>query len=302
MAIAASPDRTWDLRRVTAPTLVIHGLVDPLVMPSGGIATARAIPGSQLVMYPDMGHDLPRPRWDEMHRRDRRATPGSARSATGRPATAPQAGHDRRRTSRPALVALDVEGVLLPEIWIAVAERTGIDELRRTTRDEPDYDVLMRGRLALLERHGLTMSIDHRRHRRAARRCRAPSSSSTRCGPARRSCCSRTRSPQFARPLMAQLGWPTILCHDLEVVDDRIVGYRLRMADQKRHAVEAFQCARLPRDRRRRLLQRRVDAAGRRRRLPVPRPGQRAGRVPALPAFDTYDELSAAIDSAIAGT
>ena len=59
---------------------------------------------------------------------------------------------------RPGLVALDVEGVLLPEIWIAVAERTGIDELRRT-RDEPDYDALMHSRLALLERHGLTLSL-----------------------------------------------------------------------------------------------------------------------------------------------
>jgi pimeloyl-ACP methyl ester carboxylesterase len=66
MAVAASPNRTWDLRRVTAPTLVIHGLVDRLVLPSGGIATAMAIPGSRLVMYPDMGHDLPRPRWEDI--------------------------------------------------------------------------------------------------------------------------------------------------------------------------------------------------------------------------------------------
>ncbi|WP_116997100.1 alpha/beta fold hydrolase [Desertimonas flava] len=66
LAILASPDRTADLRRVTAPTLVVHGLVDPLVRPSGGIATARAIPGSRLLMFPDMGHDLPRPRWEEI--------------------------------------------------------------------------------------------------------------------------------------------------------------------------------------------------------------------------------------------
>jgi len=66
MAILASPDRTAGLRRVTAPTLVIHGLLDPLVMPSGGIATARAVPTSRLLMFPDMGHDLPRPRWDEI--------------------------------------------------------------------------------------------------------------------------------------------------------------------------------------------------------------------------------------------
>ena len=65
-AIAASPDRTADLATITVPTLVIHGLEDRLVQPSGGIATARAIPGSRLVMYPDMGHDLPRTRWAEM--------------------------------------------------------------------------------------------------------------------------------------------------------------------------------------------------------------------------------------------
>ena len=65
-AVAASPDRTDGLGTVTAPTLVIHGLEDRLVRPSGGIATARAVPGSRLVMYPDMGHDLPRTRWEEM--------------------------------------------------------------------------------------------------------------------------------------------------------------------------------------------------------------------------------------------
>ena len=72
MAIAASPDRTPDLRRVRVPALVIHGLVDPLVMPSGGIATAEAIPGAKLVMYPDMGHDLPRAALGRHHRGDRR--------------------------------------------------------------------------------------------------------------------------------------------------------------------------------------------------------------------------------------
>ena len=66
MAIAASPDRTEALRSVTAPTLVIHGLRDPLVLPSGGIATAKAVPGSRLLMFPDMGHDLPRQRWGEI--------------------------------------------------------------------------------------------------------------------------------------------------------------------------------------------------------------------------------------------
>lgn len=66
MAISASPDRTAALGSITAPTLVVHGLVDPLVMPSGGIATAKAVPGSRLLTFPDMGHDLPRNRWGEI--------------------------------------------------------------------------------------------------------------------------------------------------------------------------------------------------------------------------------------------
>ena len=65
-AISASPDRTPDLNKVTAPTLVIHGLMDPLVLPSGGIATAKAVPGSRLLMFPDMGHDMPVARWPEI--------------------------------------------------------------------------------------------------------------------------------------------------------------------------------------------------------------------------------------------
>ena len=66
VAIAASKDRTWDLGRVRVPTLVVHGLADPLVLPTGGMATARAVPGAKLVMYPDMGHDLPLPRWPDI--------------------------------------------------------------------------------------------------------------------------------------------------------------------------------------------------------------------------------------------
>lgn len=140
---------------------------------------------------------------------------------------------------RQTLVTLDLEGVLVPEIWIAVAERTGIEELRRTTRDEPDYDKLMHYRIDLLDKHGLKMSmiedviaglspepgakafLDELR-----RRTQVIILSDT--------------FEQFGRPLMAQLGWPTIFCHRLVVEDDRIVGYRLRQQDQKRHAVEAF--------------------------------------------------------------
>ena len=127
----------------------------------------------------------------------------------------------------------------MPEIWIAVAERTGIDELRRTTRDEPDYDVLMRYRLDLLQRHGLTLSLisdvigglsplpGAREFLDALRaRTQVVILSDT--------------FEQFAAPLMRRLGMPTILCHRLLVDGDTIVDYRLRQSDQKRHAVEAF--------------------------------------------------------------
>jgi phosphoserine/homoserine phosphotransferase len=141
--------------------------------------------------------------------------------------------------TRPTMITLDLEGVLVPEIWIAVAERTGIDELRRTTRDEPDYDVLMKYRLALLGQHGLTMSliedvIAGLTPMDGARDFLDELRSMTQV-----IILSDTFS-QFARPLMRQLGWPAILCHQLVVVDDRIVDYRLRQPDQKRRSVEAF--------------------------------------------------------------
>lgn len=142
-------------------------------------------------------------------------------------------------THQQTIVTLDLEGVLVPEIWIAVADRTGIEALRRTTRDEPDYDVLMKGRIAILAEHGLTMSMI----------------SDVIAGleplPGARAFLDALRSrtqvvilsdtfEQFGRPLMEHLGRPTLLCHRLVVEDDRIVDYRLRMPDQKRHAVEAF--------------------------------------------------------------
>jgi phosphoserine/homoserine phosphotransferase len=136
-------------------------------------------------------------------------------------------------------VTLDLEGVLVPEIWIAVAERTGIPELRRTTRDEPDYDVLMRGRLQLLDQHGLTMSmiadvigglapldgaLEFLDELRARTQVLLLSDT----------------FEQFGRPMMQHLGFPTLICHRLVVDDDRIVDYALRMQDQKRCAVQAL--------------------------------------------------------------
>jgi phosphoserine/homoserine phosphotransferase len=148
------------------------------------------------------------------------------------------------------IVTLDLEGVLVPEIWIAVADRTGVEALRRTTRDEPDYDVLMRGRLDLLDRHGLTMSLV------------ADVIAELEPLPGARQFLDELRErtqvlllsdtfEQFAAPLMRRLGMPTIMCHRLEVAGDRIVGYRLRQPDQKRCAVEAL-----------RALNYRVVAAG----------------------------------------
>lgn len=142
-------------------------------------------------------------------------------------------------TATQTIVTLDLEGVLIPEIWIAVAERTGIEGLTRTTRDEPDYDVLMRYRLDLLAEHGLTMSLI----------------SDVIAGleplPGAKNFLDEVRArtqliilsdtfEQFARPFMQQLGWPAVMCHRLVVADDRITDYRLRQQDQKRKAVQAF--------------------------------------------------------------
>ncbi|MEZ5239392.1 MAG: bifunctional phosphoserine phosphatase/homoserine phosphotransferase ThrH [Microthrixaceae bacterium] len=139
-----------------------------------------------------------------------------------------------------SVVTLDLEGVLVPEIWVATAEATGIEELRRTTRDEPDYDVLMRQRLELLDRHGLGMAeltevisglrpLDGAREFLDALRART------------QVIILSDTFEEFARPFMAQLGWPTIFCHRLEVAaDGRISNYLLRQSDPKRHAVEAL--------------------------------------------------------------
>ena len=139
------------------------------------------------------------------------------------------------------MVVLDMEGVLVPEIWIAVAERTGVDALRRTTRDEPDYDALMRYRLDLLEEHGLTMSLIAEV---IAGLDPLPGTTEflTELRALRPVVILSDTFEQFAGALAPKLGYPVILCHRLVVdeASDRIAGYRLRMPDQKRAAVEAF--------------------------------------------------------------
>ena len=132
-----------------------------------------------------------------------------------------------------------MEGVLTPEIWIAVAEKTKIPELRRTTRDEPDYDKLMRGRLKILDQHGLKLSDIQR------------VIGTLQPLPGGKEFLDELRSfvqvvilsdtfEQFATPLLQKLGWPTLLCHRLVVENDRIVNYQSRIREQKREAVAAF--------------------------------------------------------------
>ena len=139
------------------------------------------------------------------------------------------------------MVCLDLEGVLVPEIWIAFSKASGIPELKRTTRDEPDYDKLMNWRLGILKEHGLGLkeiqetiaSIDPL--------------------PGAREFLDELRSitqviiisdtfPQFAQPLMKKLGWPTLFCNTLEVAEDgTITGFKMRIKDSKLSTVRALQ-------------------------------------------------------------
>jgi len=131
-----------------------------------------------------------------------------------------------------------MEGVLTPEIWIAVAEKTGIRELRRTTRDEPDYDKLMLGRLRLLDQHGSSSPTSSRSSAPSTprRRSRVP-----RRAPVRKSKSLSSRTPSSnSRPTPPAPGLATLLCHRLVVENDRIVDYQLRVPDQKKRTVAAL--------------------------------------------------------------
>jgi len=138
-----------------------------------------------------------------------------------------------------SVVVLDLEGVLTPEIWISVAERTKIPKLRRTTRDEPDYDKLMRGRIKILHQHGLKLSdiqaaigalrpldgaLEFLRELRALTQVIILSDT----------------FEEFAKPLMRQLEWPTIFCNRLIVEQGRIEGYQMRQEHPKRSSVRAL--------------------------------------------------------------
>ena len=135
------------------------------------------------------------------------------------------------------IACLDLEGVLVPEIWIAFAEKTGIEELKKTTRDEPDYDVLMQYRLDLLKQHGLGLNEIQE----------VIATLSPLEGAADFVDWLRERFQvvilsdtfyEFASPLMKQLGYPTLLCHKLETdANGNVVDYKLRQANPKRQAI-----------------------------------------------------------------
>jgi len=140
----------------------------------------------------------------------------------------------------PLITCLDLEGVLVPEVWIAFAEKTGIEALRRTTRDEPDYDKLMRGRLQILDQHGLKLTDIQQ----VIGTLRPLDGALAFLDELR----SRTQVIilsdtfyQFAEPLMRQLHWPTLFCHELVVEPSgRVADYQLRIPDGKRRAVASL--------------------------------------------------------------
>ena len=197
-------------------------------------------------------------------------------------------------------VCLDLEGVLVPEIWIAFAERTGIAEFRRTTRDEPDYDKLMRWRLGLLRQHGLKLADIQAVIGGMAPMAGAHEFLDDLRARYQVAILSDTFY-EFADPLMRQLGRPTLLCHRLVVdADGFVADYRLRQADPKTHAVQALKA-----------LQYRVIAAGDSFNdtgmlgaadagFFIHPPAAIAARFPQYPVCSSYAELRAALDGAAA--
>ncbi len=197
------------------------------------------------------------------------------------------------------IVCLDLEGVLVPEIWIAFAEASGIPELKRTTRDEPDYDKLMKWRLGILKEHGLGLKeiqdtiakIDPI--------------------PGAKEFLDELRSitqviiisdtfTQFATPLMKKLGWPTIFCNSLEVADNgEITGFKMRCEQSKLTTVKALQSIGYDTiasgDSHNDLGMIKASKAG----FLFKSTEQIKADNPELEAFDTYDELLAAIKKAL---
>lgn len=197
------------------------------------------------------------------------------------------------------IVCLDMEGVLVPEIWIAFAEESGIPELRRTTRDEPDYDKLMTWRLGILKEHGLGL-----KEIQAVIAKIDPL-------PGAKEFLDKLRAEtqvlilsdtfeQFAKPLMEKLGWPTIFCNTLEVASDgEITGFRMRCEQSKLTTVKALQSCGFDTiaagDSYNDLGMIRQSKAG----FLFKSTAQIKAEHPEVPAYEEFDELLNAIKSAL---
>ena len=197
------------------------------------------------------------------------------------------------------ITCLDLEGVLVPEIWIAFAEASGIPELKRTTRDEPDYDKLMKWRLGILKEHGLSLKEIQETIEKIDPM------------PGARVFLDELRElgqviiisdtfTQFAKPLMKKLGWPTIFCNELEVAEDgEITGFRMRIEQSKLSTVKALQSIGFETiasgDSYNDLGMIRASKAG----FLFKSTDQIKNDNPDLPAYETYEELLAAIKAAV---
>ena len=197
------------------------------------------------------------------------------------------------------IVCLDLEGVLVPEIWVAFAEETGIPDLKKTTRDEPDYDKLMKWRLGILKEHGLGLKEIQETIAKIDPM------------PGAKEFLDELRSmtqviiisdtfTQFAAPLMKKLGWPTIFCNSLEVAEDgEITGYRMRVENSKYSTVKALQSIGFETiasgDSHNDLGMIKASKAG----FLFKSTEQIKKDNPELPAYETYDELMEAIKKAL---
>ena len=197
------------------------------------------------------------------------------------------------------IVCLDLEGVLVPEIWVAFAEETGIPELKKTTRDEPDYDKLMKWRLGILKEHGIGLKEIQE------------TIAKINPMPGAKEFLDELRSmtqviiisdtfTQFAAPLMKKLGWPTIFCNSLEVAENgEITGYRMRVENSKYSTVKALQSIGFETiasgDSHNDLGMIKASKAG----FLFKSTEQIKKDNPELPAYETYDELMEAIKKAL---
>ena len=197
------------------------------------------------------------------------------------------------------MVCLDLEGVLVPEIWIAFSEESGIPELRRTTRDEPDYDKLMRWRLGILKEHGLKLSDVQNVIAKIDPLPGAKAFLDSLREITQVVILSDTFE-EFAKPLMKKLGWPTILCNNLVISEDGFISnFKMRCRDTKLTTVRAFQS----------IGYDTIASGDSYNDLDMILAGK-AGFLfrstekikndyPQLPAFETYDELLSAIRAAL---